>query len=144
MRGLSKFAAKCVRFDTRSAIVGFRHGRLLAHHCHTTNSTRKRLITSMLEAVRLRTLVIGNSSSGKSRLAEGLGALIHAPVFDLDLIHWTPNPVVPSEDGLSLQPWRGEPLTVGHELNKLAFNAFRPRRSAGERMRTRLGTGGAT
>ena len=31
---------------------------------------------------------IGNSGSGKSSLAEGLGALIHAPVFDLDLIHW--------------------------------------------------------
>ena len=38
--------------------------------------------------MKLRTLVIGNSGSGKSSLAEGLGALIHAPVFDLDLIHW--------------------------------------------------------
>jgi adenylate kinase family enzyme len=38
--------------------------------------------------LKLRTLVIGNSGSGKSSLAEGLGALIHAPVFDLDLIHW--------------------------------------------------------
>jgi adenylate kinase family enzyme len=45
----------------------------------------------MLEALQLRTLVIGNSGSGKSRLAEGLGALIHAPVFDLDLIHWKDN-----------------------------------------------------
>src|SRR5262245_14388232 len=45
----------------------------------------------MLEALKLRTLVIGNSGSGKSRLAEGLGALIHAPVFDLDLIHWKDN-----------------------------------------------------
>ena len=42
----------------------------------------------MLEALQLRTLVIGNSGSGKCRLAEGLGVLIHAPVFDLDLIHW--------------------------------------------------------
>jgi hypothetical protein len=33
-----------------------------------------------------------------------------------------PNPVVPSDDGLSLQPWKGAPLTVGGELNKLAFN----------------------
>jgi adenylate kinase family enzyme len=39
----------------------------------------------------MRTLVIGNSGSGMSRLAEGLGALIHAPVFDLDLIHWKDN-----------------------------------------------------
>jgi adenylate kinase family enzyme len=42
----------------------------------------------MLEALKLRTLVIGNSGSGKSSLAEGLGALVHVPVFDLDLIHW--------------------------------------------------------
>jgi ATP-dependent protease HslVU (ClpYQ) ATPase subunit len=42
----------------------------------------------MLEALKLRTLVIGNSGSGKSSLAEGLGALIHAPIFDLDLVHW--------------------------------------------------------
>src|SRR5215813_607306 len=45
----------------------------------------------MLEALQLRTLVIGNSGSGKSRLAEGLSALIHAPIFDLDLIHWKDN-----------------------------------------------------
>jgi adenylate kinase family enzyme len=45
----------------------------------------------MLKALKLRTLVIGNSGSGKSRLAEGLGALMHAPVFDLDLIHWKDN-----------------------------------------------------
>jgi adenylate kinase family enzyme len=42
----------------------------------------------MLEALKLRTLVIGNSGSGKSSLAERLVALIHAPIFDLDLIHW--------------------------------------------------------
>ena len=42
----------------------------------------------MLKSLKLRTLVIGNSGSGKSTLAEGLGALIHAPIFNLDLIHW--------------------------------------------------------
>ena len=41
----------------------------------------------MIEYLKLRTLVIGNSGSGKSSFADGLGALIHAPVFDLDLIH---------------------------------------------------------
>jgi adenylate kinase family enzyme len=35
----------------------------------------------MLEALKLRTLVIGNSGSGKSQLAEGLGALSRAPIF---------------------------------------------------------------
>ncbi|MFM8395994.1 MAG: vanadium-dependent haloperoxidase, partial [Acidobacteriota bacterium] len=33
-----------------------------------------------------------------------------------------PNPVVAARDGLSLLSWRGEPLTVGGELNKLASN----------------------
>ncbi len=46
-----------------------------------------------------------------------------------------PNPVVPSEDGLSLQPWKGEPLTVGHELNKLAFNVAFGRNTAGVHFR---------
>jgi adenylate kinase family enzyme len=45
----------------------------------------------MFEALKLRTLVIGNSGSGESPLDEGLGALIDAPVFDLDLIHWIDN-----------------------------------------------------
>jgi adenylate kinase family enzyme len=42
----------------------------------------------MIESLKLRTLIIGNSGSGKSSLAERLGVLIHAPTFDLDLIHW--------------------------------------------------------
>jgi adenylate kinase family enzyme len=42
----------------------------------------------MIETLNPRILVIGNSGSGKSSLAERLGALMHAPVFDLDLIHW--------------------------------------------------------
>jgi hypothetical protein len=46
-----------------------------------------------------------------------------------------PNPVVPSDDGLSLVPWRGEPLTVGNELNKLVFNAAFGRNTAGVHFR---------
>jgi adenylate kinase family enzyme len=42
----------------------------------------------MIESLKQRTLIIGNSGSGKSTFAEALGALIHAPVFDLDLMHW--------------------------------------------------------
>jgi hypothetical protein len=47
-----------------------------------------------------------------------------------------PNPVVPSDDGLSLQPWNGEPLTVGNELNKLAFNIAFGRDTAGVHFRS--------
>ena len=46
-----------------------------------------------------------------------------------------PNPVVPSDDGLFLQPWKGEPLTVGGELNKLAFNMAFGRDTAGVHFR---------
>jgi hypothetical protein len=42
-----------------------------------------------------------------------------------------PNPVAPSDDGLSLVPWKGEPLTVGGELNKLAINVGFGRNMAG-------------
>ena len=52
-----------------------------------------------------------------------------------------PNPVVPSEDGLSLQPWTGEPLTVGHELNKLACNVAFGRDTAGVHFRQRRNCG---
>ena len=45
----------------------------------------------MIESLKLRILIIGNSGSGKSSLAERLGALFHAPIFDLDLIHWKDN-----------------------------------------------------
>jgi adenylate kinase family enzyme len=52
----------------------------------------------MLEALELRTLIIGNSGSGKSGLAEGLGELVGAPVFHLDLLHWKDNGVGAKED----------------------------------------------
>ena len=38
----------------------------------------------MIESPSLRTLVIGNSGSGKSSLAERLGELIQVPIFDLN------------------------------------------------------------
>ena len=47
-----------------------------------------------------------------------------------------PEPVVPSRDGLKLEPWTGEPLTVGGELNKLAFNIAMARDAAGIHWRT--------
>jgi hypothetical protein len=42
-----------------------------------------------------------------------------------------PNPVVASADGLDLVPFRGADLTVGNELNKLAFNIAMGRNWAG-------------
>ena len=48
-----------------------------------------------------------------------------------------PEPVEASDDGLSLQPWKGEPLTMGGELNKLAFNMAFGRDTAGVHERDR-------
>jgi hypothetical protein len=46
-----------------------------------------------------------------------------------------PDPLVPTDDGLALRPWRGEPLTVGGELHKLAFNMAFGRDTAGVHFR---------
>jgi hypothetical protein len=42
-----------------------------------------------------------------------------------------PDPVIPSSDGLSLVPYTGPALTVGDEINKLAFNLGMGRNWAG-------------
>jgi hypothetical protein len=47
-----------------------------------------------------------------------------------------PNPVVPSDDGLTLVPYNGPPLTVGGELNKLAANVSLGRDACGVHFRS--------
>ncbi len=47
-----------------------------------------------------------------------------------------PDPVTPSPDGLSLQPYQGPDLTVGGEINKLAFDVAYGRNFAGVHWRT--------
>ncbi len=47
-----------------------------------------------------------------------------------------PDPVIASADGLSLEPYDGSPLTVGGELNKLAFNIGMGRGWAGVHWRS--------
>jgi len=44
--------------------------------------------TLVREALAQRTVVIGNSGSGKSDFAESLATMVHAPVVELDLLHW--------------------------------------------------------
>lgn len=43
--------------------------------------------------------------------------------------------MVPTDDGLSLQPYKGKPLTVAGELNKLAFSMAFGRDTAGVHFR---------
>jgi hypothetical protein len=47
-----------------------------------------------------------------------------------------PSPVVASDDGLSLIPYTGAPLTVGGELNKLASNVSLGRLAGGVHYRS--------
>lgn len=69
----------------------------------------------------------------------GAGVTVLKAYFDESAV--VPDPVVPSADGLTLQPWKGPPLTVGGELDKLAGNIGMGRNFAGIHWRTDL-TGG--
>ncbi|HYO16442.1 MAG TPA: vanadium-dependent haloperoxidase [Thermoanaerobaculia bacterium] len=55
-------------------------------------------------------------------------------LFDENYI--IPTPVMPTPDGLALQPYQGPPLTVGGELNKLASNIATGRNIAGVHWRS--------
>jgi membrane-associated phospholipid phosphatase len=57
--------------------------------------------------------------SGHS-VGSGSTATMLKAIFDENFV--IPDPVEPTPDGLSLRPYVGPPLTVGGELNKLAFN----------------------
>jgi hypothetical protein len=70
---------------------------------------------------------------GGNATFSGAGVTVLKAFFNESFI--IPNPVVPSEDGMTLQPWTGEPLTVGNELNKLALNAAFGRNIAGVHFR---------
>jgi membrane-associated phospholipid phosphatase len=66
--------------------------------------------------------------SGHSVGAGSTVAMLKA-VFDETFV--IPDPVEPTPDGIGLQPYVGPPLTVGGELNKLAFNVGFARVMAG-------------
>jgi hypothetical protein len=62
-------------------------------------------------------------------------------IFDESFV--IPDPVEPTPDGLSLVPYVGPPLTVGGELNKLAFNIGMGRVTAGIHWRSDVVQGNA-
>lgn len=64
------------------------------------------------------------------------GACVTALKACLDESHEIPEPVVASADGLSLVPYKGPPLTVGGELDKLAGNVAYGRDFAGVHWRS--------
>jgi hypothetical protein len=70
---------------------------------------------------------------GATATIGGAGARVLKALFNPNFV--IPEPVEPTDDGLSLTPWKGEPLTVGGELNKLAFNMAFGRDTAGVHFR---------
>jgi hypothetical protein len=54
--------------------------------------------------------------------------------FDEDFI--IPDPVEATADGTRLEPWRGEALTLGSEIDKLAANIALARDAAGVHFRS--------
>jgi hypothetical protein len=69
----------------------------------------------------------------------GAGVTVLKAFFDASYL--VPNPVVPTPDGLALQPWSGPPLTVGGELDKLAWNIGMGRDFAGIHWRSDIEAG---
>jgi hypothetical protein len=64
----------------------------------------------------------------------GAGITVLKALFNESFV--IPSPVTPSDDGLSLAPYTGAPLTVGGELNKLASNIALGRDAAGVHYRS--------
>ncbi len=64
----------------------------------------------------------------------GAGITVLKALFNESFV--IPNPVMSSDDGLSLVPYTGAPLTVGGELNKLASNIALGRDAAGVHYRS--------
>jgi hypothetical protein len=64
----------------------------------------------------------------------GAGITVLKALFNESFV--IPNPVTPSDDGLSLVPYTGASLTVGGELNKLASNIALGRDAAGVHYRS--------
>ena len=75
----------------------------------------------------------GSYGAGHATVA-GVCTTVLKAFFDEDFI--IPHPVEASADGLSLEPYRGTPLTVGGELNKLAANIAHGRNIAGVHWRS--------
>lgn len=72
-------------------------------------------------------------ASGHATVAGACTTILKA-FFDESWV--IPNPVEASDDGLTLLPWHGPPLTLGGELNKLAANVAHGRNMAGLHWRT--------
>jgi hypothetical protein len=86
-------------------------------------------------ACQLRNTVMSHPSYPAAHAAiAGAGVTMLKALFNESFV--IPNPVVASDDGPSLLPYTGAPLTVGDELNKLAANIALGRDAAGVHYRS--------
>ncbi len=69
----------------------------------------------------------------------GAGVTVLKAFYDESYL--VPNPVMPAPDGLALRPYAGPPLTIGGELDKLAWNIAMGRNFAGIHWRSDAGGG---
>ncbi len=69
------------------------------------------------------------------------GACVTVLKACLDEKHVIPDPVVAASDGTKLEPWRGEDLTIGGELDKLAWNVSMGRNFGGIHWRSDAAAG---
>jgi PAP2 superfamily len=72
-------------------------------------------------------------TAGHATVAGACVTILKA-LFDENYV--IPTPVIPTPDGLALQPYQGPPLTVGGELNKLASNIATGRNIGGVHWRS--------
>jgi hypothetical protein len=117
-----------------------RHGRgEISIHSDVLNSAALKAVFSAKGSYLLpQTYPVGSplhpSYPAAHAVTVGAGITVLKAAFNESFV--IPNPVIPSDDGLSLVPYTGAPLTVGGELNKLASNIALGRDAAGVHYRS--------
>lgn len=151
---------------TRAPIVGYRaawYQKWLVHrrvrpeafsgriHNHITGAAKYPIHSDVLNSAALKAVFTAKGSyllpqaypvgsplhpsyPASHAVTAGVGITVLKALFNESFV--IPNPVTPSDDGLSLVPYTGAPLTIGGELNKLASNIALGRDAAGVHYRS--------
>src|SRR5262249_40354647 len=120
-------------------------------HNHVTGAAKYPIHSDLLNSAALKTIFSAHgtyllpmayaqgapahpSYPAAHAVTAGAGVTMLKAFFNESFV--IPNPVVASDDGLSLVPYTGPALTVGGELNKLASNVSLGRNASGVHYRT--------
>jgi hypothetical protein len=120
-------------------------------HNHVTGAAKYPIHSDVLNSAALKAVFSGRGSyllpqaypvgsplhpsyPAAHAVTAGAGVTVLKALFNESFV--IPSPVTPSDDGLSLVPYTGAPLTVGGELNKLASNIALGRDAAGVHYRS--------